>query len=438
MPRFEIPASHYLFQELLHPIICQCADQALMALIRTRPVATHDPGIIVFAYVCEDATNEQMAMLTDATDRCAEQTFRQFIAAFRTRTGDLDGDVMYLLLPQTTHTGHLAYEAYSDKLLGGQKASTLFTRAIGEPRFINTMAAMAFSAEQSGEPHFDNVGRLLDAVVSSIRSSLPTSTRELPKQRGGYSTVLFKPAKNEEKVLLAAVDAKRKNCRRMSDARKSIEDANGTGGTACVLVVAGTEDLRVHMERRLPTPAAAMPAAQPPALPQAPALAVAPPAALPAAQPRLPPSAAAVQPALALALMQIIAAAQLVAAQQAAQPRLPPPAAAMPAAHPPVPAPAAPIIQLLVPAPPPAAALLAALLAAHPPAAAQPAPGAGNRFSHLPINALKRKFAAVSVARAALNEQGGAEEPTVRRGVRPSVEQVVLSDDDDDSASETE
>jgi hypothetical protein len=44
----------------------------------------------------------------------------------------------------------------------------------------------------------------------------------------------------------------------------------------------------------------------------------------------------------------------------------------------------------------------------------------------------------VSAARAALNEQGGAEEPTVRRGVRPSVEQVVLSDDDDVSASETE
>jgi hypothetical protein len=44
----------------------------------------------------------------------------------------------------------------------------------------------------------------------------------------------------------------------------------------------------------------------------------------------------------------------------------------------------------------------------------------------------------VSAARAALNEQSGAEEPTVRRDVRPPAEQVVISDDDDDSASETE
>ena len=309
------------------------------------------------------------------------------------------------------------------ELVGGQTASTLFTRALGERRFIQALVAMAFSAEASGEQHFNNVARLLDAVVGSIRSSLPASTGELRKKRGGYSTVLLNL--NEEKVLFAAVDAKRKNCRRMNDALKSVEDANGTDGTACVLAVAGTETLRVHMERRLPTPAAAMPAAQPPALPQAPALAVAP----PAAQPRLPPPAAAVQPALALALMQIIAAAQLVAAQQAAQPRLPPPAAAMPAAHPPVPAPAAAIIQLLAPAHPPAAALLAA----PPPAAAQPAPGAGDRFSSLSVNALKRKLALVTNARAALNEQSGAEEPTVLRVVRRCVH--VISDDDDDSAS---
>jgi hypothetical protein len=315
---------------------------------------------------------------------------------------------MFLLLPKTIHSGHFAYAAASDKLLGGQTASTLLTRALGEPPFISAMVDMAFSAERSGETHFDNVATMLAAVLDSLRSSLPSLTRELFRRRGGYTTALIKPAVNEPKVVLATIDIRRFHvkCKRMGDALKSIEDAKGTDGRAIVLAVAGIETLKLHMVRRLPTPAAAM------------------------------------QPALALALMQILVAAQLVAAQRAAQRRLPvpPPAAAMPAAHPPVPAPAAPIIQLLVPAPPPAAALLAALLAAHPPAAAQPAPGAGNRFSHLPITALKRKYAAVSVARAALNEQGGAEEPTVRRGVRPSVVrvQVVISDDDDDSASETE
>jgi hypothetical protein len=84
------------------------------------------PDPIVLAYVCDGATEDEMAMVTGAADRCAEPLFRELSAAVRNRTGGLDGgDSMFLLLPKTIHSGHFAYAAASDKLLGGQTASTL-------------------------------------------------------------------------------------------------------------------------------------------------------------------------------------------------------------------------------------------------------------------------------------------------------------------------
>ena len=289
------------------PLFASVQIKALMALITTRPVPTHMPGITLLAYTCRDATCKQMAMLNEVTDRCAEDTFRSYIAAFQRNKSGPGDDEMLLLMPQSDYTGHLAFLKDSDKLLGGKAASALLICALGERRVVNAVATMAFSAETGGETHFNNVALLLDAIAGSVLSSLPHSTKTLRKKRGGYGSCLIQPA-NEGQSLWVVVDARRAKCRRMIDALKSIEDATSTDRTACVVVVAGTDGLRRHMELRLPPPAQ-QPVPAPPA--QQP---------VPAAQQPVPPPAAAA-PAALLALMQ----------QILAQPQ--PPVAAPPPAH---------------------------------------------------------------------------------------------------------
>jgi hypothetical protein len=66
-----------------------------------------------------------------------------------------------------------------------------------------------------------------------------------------------------------------------------------------------------------------------------------------------------------------------------------------------------------------------------PVAAPPPAHGAGNLYSHLPINSLKRKLSVVKAALVVCNEQSGAEKPTV-----PVVHE--LSDDDSDVISDSD
>ena len=236
------------------PLFASVQIKALMVLITTRPVPTHMPGITLLAYTCRDATCKQMAMLNEVTDRCAEDTFRSYIAAFQRNKSGPGDDEMLLLMPQSDYTGHLAFLKDSDKLLGGKAASALLICALGERRVVNAVATMAFSAETGGETHFNNVALLLDAIAGSVLSSLPHSTKTLRKKRGGYGSCLIQPA-NEGQSLWVVVDARRAKCRRMIDALKSIEDATSTDRTACVVVVAGTDGLRRHMELRLPPPA---------------------------------------------------------------------------------------------------------------------------------------------------------------------------------------